>query len=200
MHLHLVKSVQEAGRPAGPTRAGLTGHDVQFYRSEEYLVRSVANFLVEGIRAGQPIVVIATEPHCKAFAKELTRRGLDPDEVLSGREAILLDARDTLASFMEGRVPNRELFFATVGNVFERLLKKRDFLVVRGYGEMVDLLAKDGNVEGASTLEELWNELAGRFRYSLLCGYSFENFLHAAGATDIRRLCHHHTHSLPLEA
>jgi len=199
MHLHLVKAFDEAARPIGATRAGDAGHDVQFYQTEAHLTRTVAEFLADGVRAGQPLIVIATEPHRKAFARELHARGLDIDVILSGREAIWLDARETLSAFMEAGHPNRDMFFATVGSVFEQVLKKRHYLVVRAYGEMVDLLAKDGNMEGAMLLEGLWNEIAAKHAYSLLCGYSLDNFLHEPGPEDLKRVCGHHTNTLPLE-
>ena len=161
------------------------------------MTRAVADFLAAGARAGQPLIVIATEPHRKAFMTALRERDLDPDELLSGREAIWLDARETLNAFMDGEIPNRELFMATVGSVFERVLRKRHYRIVRGYGEMVDLLAQYGNLEGAVLLEELWNELAEKYSYSLLCGYSFNNFLHETGAHGVRRVCEHHTHTHP---
>jgi hypothetical protein len=101
---------------------------------------------------------------------------------------------------MESGHPNRELFFATVGSVFDRVQKKRNYLIVRGYGEMVDLLAKDGNIEGSLLLEGLWNELAHKYAYSLLCGYSLDNFLHESGAQNVKRLCAHHAAALPLES
>jgi DcmR-like sensory protein len=199
MHLHLVNAVKESRRPSRGTPAGDIGHDVQFYQSEIHLLRTVADFLADGVRVGQPLVVIATEAHRKGFARELASRGLDIEELLSGREAIWLDARETLAAFMESGHPNRELFFATVGSVFDRVLKKRNYLIVRGYGEMVDLLAKDGNIEGSLLLEALWNELAQKYSYSLLCGYSLDNFLHEAGPQYVKRVCSHHTATLPLE-
>jgi hypothetical protein len=199
MHLHLVKALEDSKRPTRVTPAGDIGHDVQFYRTEGYLTRAVADFLADGVRAGQPLIVIATEAHRVGFARELHARGLDIDELLSGREAIWLDARETLAAFMESAHPNRELFFATVGSVFERVLRKRNYLIVRGYGEMVDLLAQDGNIEGSLLLEGLWNELADKYSYSLLCGYSLNNFLHEAGPQNLKRVCGHHTATLPLE-
>jgi DcmR-like sensory protein len=199
MHLQLVKALDEAARAVGGTRAGDTGHDVQFYRTDAHLTRSVADFLADGVRGGQPLIVIATPEHRKAFALELHARGLDVEELLSGREAIWLDARETLSTFMESAHPNRDLFFATVGSVFEQVLRKRHYLVVRGFGEMVDLLARDGNLEGAILLEQLWNELAAKYAYSLLCGYSLDNFLHEAGAAKLREVCKQHTHARPLE-
>ena len=184
---------------SGPTPAGLPGHDVHFYSSEESLVRSVVAFLSAGVRVGQPLIVIATEPHRKAFAAGLREKGLDPDEILAGRVVLWLDARETLNAFMEDRLPSPELFEATVGNVFEKIVGQRQYLVVRAFGEMVDLLFKDGNIEGAVALEELWNELAAKYKYSLLCAYSIENFLHESGVADFRRVCDQHTNALPLD-
>ncbi|HKR08137.1 MAG TPA: MEDS domain-containing protein [Gemmatimonadaceae bacterium] len=184
---------------SGPTPAGLPGHDVHFYSSEESLVRSVVAFLSAGVRVGQPLIVIATEPHRKAFAAGLREKGLDPDEILAGRVVLWLDARETLNAFMEDRLPSPELFEGTVGNVFEKIVGQRQYLVVRAFGEMVDLLFKDGNIEGAVALEELWNELAAKYKYSLLCAYSIENFLHESGVADFRRVCDQHTNALPLD-
>lgn len=197
--IQLEKALADSPCESGCTPAGLAGHDVQFYRTDDYLTSAVVEFLGDGIRAGQPVIVIATEAHRRAFAERLRTKGLDPDEVFSGRLAVWLDARETLSAFMEGGLPNRELFFATVGSVFERLLAKRYYLVVRAFGEMVDVLFKDGNTEGAVLLEQYWNELANQYKYSLLCGYSMENFLHEAGVAGFRRVCDHHTRALPFE-
>ncbi|HJQ09465.1 MAG TPA: MEDS domain-containing protein [Gemmatimonadaceae bacterium] len=191
--LHLAKSLSQTASNGGPTPAGLAGHDVHFYRSDDTLIKSVVDFLAEGIRVGQPIIVIATESHRRAFARGLRERDLDPDELLAGRIAVWLDARETLNTFMDGALPNRELFVATVGSVFERLLDKRQYLLVRAFGEMVDLLWRDGNHEAAILLEKLWNELAATYKYSLLCGYSIDNFLHEAGVAAFRRVCDQHT-------
>jgi hypothetical protein len=187
------KLAQELSHASGPAPAGLTGHDVTFYRTDETLVKSVIEFLAAGIRVGQPIIVISTDQHRRAFAAGLRARGLDPDVLLAGRLAVWLDARETLNTFMEGGLPSRELFMATVGSVFEKLLDKRQYLLVRAFGEMVDLLSKDGNSDGAILLEQLWNELAQKYKYSLLCGYSIENFLQEAGVAAFRRVCDHHT-------
>jgi hypothetical protein len=151
-----------------------TNHDVHFYPSDASLSQVVASFLSEGVRAGQPLVVIATPAHRKAFEEKL--RTLHPE--FDSREAatVWLDARDTLASFMEGPMPNAELFEATVGNVFARLMASRTYLVVRAYGEMVDLLWHEGNQEGAIALEKLWNALSHRYAFSLLCAYNGAGF------------------------
>jgi len=200
IHPQLAKAVSDAACGVGPTRAGVAGHDVHFYKTDAQLAATVVDFLAAGVRIGQPIIVIATDAHRRAFADGLRLAGLDMEQVFSGRVALWLDARETLAAFMTGPLPDAELFAATVGNVFEKLLHNQRYLLVRAYGEMVDLLWKDGNVEGAMRLEELWNQLAEQYQYSLLCSYSVDHFLQEAGAEGVRRVCSHHTHVLPFEA
>ena len=185
------------GRRATP--AGVPGHDVQFYDGEDFLVREVAKFLAEGIRAGQPLIIIATEPHRRQFARRLRELGFDADEHYFGDNSIWLDARETLSTFMEGGMPNRALFEETLDVVFERVLGQRSYLVARAYGEMVNLLWKDGNVEAAIALEEMWNALAARYSFTLLCAYSMDNFHNETHTAGFQRICAHHTHALPTE-
>src|SRR5437764_14054961 len=47
------------------------GHAVQFYENEAFLATVVAEFLATGLTAGEPIIVIATTPHCRAFVRQL---------------------------------------------------------------------------------------------------------------------------------
>lgn len=199
LHSSLAISLAQTNCQPGATPAGLVGHDVYFYPSDGALVDAVVEFLGEAVRVGQPVIVIATGNHRRAFAAGLRAKGLDPDQLLTGRLAIWLDARETLDSFMEGKLPNKDLFIATVGSVFEKILEQRQYLLVRAFGEMVDLLWKDGNIEGAILLEKYWNELALRYKYSLLCGYSIDNFVHEAGSAAFRRVCDQHTNALPLD-
>jgi hypothetical protein len=100
---------------------------------------------------------------------------------------------------MEGRRPSAELFNATVGRVFEQLMTKRPYIIVRAYGEMVDLLWKDGKAEAAIALEELWNELAAKYQFSLLCAYSQETLDKPANGLDVRHICSRHSRVLPFE-
>ena len=172
---------------------------MQFYQGEDFLVREVTKFLSEGIRAGQPLIIVATESHRKQFAGELRRLGFDADEHYFGSNAIWLDARGTLSEFMEGGMPDRERFEATLGPVFGRLLGNRSYLVARAYGEMVDVLWKDGNIEGAIALEEMWNALAARYSFTLLCAYAMGNFYKEAHTASFQRICAQHTHALPTE-
>jgi hypothetical protein len=172
-----------------PTPAWRTGHDVHFYDDDAGLIDEVIRFLAEGVRAGQPMIVIATGAHRRHMQERLAVHVRD---AFDAADIIWVDARETLAAFMEGDRPNAELFAATIGNVFDRLVARRTYLVVRAYGEMVDLLWNAGNVEGAIELEKLWNDIAAKYAFNLLCAYSKGSDLKHSHNEAFARICKHH--------
>ncbi len=174
-------------------------HVVQFYDSEAYLAAAVSDFLAAGLRSGQPVVVIAIPSHRDAFAKRLKSKGLDVDRSVSSGQLMMLDARDTLSKFMSGSVPDSDRFRRTIGDVLTRSVSGTTHSVTRAYGEMVDLLWKDGNAEGAVRLEELWNELGTTHSFALLCAYSMENFNRESHSPGFQAICRQHLHVVPTE-
>lgn len=181
-------------------QAWVASHDVQFYESDEFLFGSVADYLVTGVRLGQPIVVIATGTHRRGYRDALRARGANPDDLTEGRDVAWLDARDTLAAFMEGGQPNAELFDLTVGRVFESLRRNRRYVMIRAHGEMVDILWREGKADAALALEEMWNDMASRHSFSLLCTYSRETLANVAKVDGVERICGCHARVLPAEA
>jgi hypothetical protein len=194
----LLSSIDASAAQSVLPHAWAPTHDVQFYAGENNLAASVARFLVQGARVGQPLVVIATAPHRMAFEAAMREMGMDPEDLVQGRDVMWLDARDTLSAFMEGARPNRELFEATVGSVFERIMRDRRYVIVRAYGEMVDILWREGKLEAAIELEELWNELSEKYSFSLLCTYSVESVL-KGDCKGIDEICGKHARVLPSE-
>jgi signal transduction histidine kinase len=175
-------------------------HRVQFYEDESFLASTVADFLAAGLTVGQSLVVIATEPHRHAFAQQLKFEGFDVEGAARRGQLMLLDARETLATFMIGATPDAERFRTTVGAVLEAAGKRGGRRsVLRLYGEMVDLLWRDGNTDGAIRLEELWNELANTYEFQLLCAYAMGNFYKASDAERFQTICRQHTHVVPTE-
>src|SRR5437867_2366900 len=193
-----------ARRPDGSARdlvlpSVAPGHGVQFYEDEDYLAAAVSDFLAAGLTLGQPSVVIATEPHRNAFLRRLSNEGFDVDDASRSGHLTLLDARETLSAFMVDDKPSGERFRKTVGPVVDRGTRRTNGGVLRLYGEMVDLLWKDGNTEGAIELAELWNELGNDYAFSLLCAYAMDNFYKSADAERFHAICRQHTHVIPTE-
>lgn len=176
------------------TPAGVPGHDMQFYDSQELLAQSVARFLAEGVRAGQPLIVIARKPLWAQVGQQLRRHDVDIAHLEADGRCLYFDSRTALRAFMQGPEPDAELFRATIGDVFRKTIDGRAYIVVRAFGDMVDVLASEGNVKGAIALEDLWNDLAAHHAFSLLCAYSTASTLTTARAHDVRQICGRHQH------
>ena len=172
-------------------------HAVQFYGSDAALFTTVAGFLSEGLVAGQPAVVIATESHTESILEHLAARFIDVDRAKHIGDLIILDADSTLATFMKDDAPDSTCFKRHVGDVIAQALGGRVRTPVRAYGEMVDVLWKQGKPEAAIKLEILWNELATTHALSLLCGYSMGNFYKQT--QQYEAVCAQHTHVIKLD-
>ena len=163
-------------------------HAVQFYEEEQFLVERVAQFVATGRREGEGCVVIATAEHKAAFAEELRALEIDPDGIL------FLDARTTLDKFLHHGMPHAHRFRQVIGGVLQNASEAGGR--VRAYGEMVDLLWRDGEPDAAIRLEELWNDLGRRSSFRLFCGYSSAHFGDPRSATVLHRICSAHSHVL----
>ncbi|MGZ8377968.1 MAG: ATP-binding protein [Gemmatirosa sp.] len=174
--------------PSGP------GHSVQFYENDAFLAAAVADFLGEGIQAGEPALVLATAPHRQAFGRRLRAKGIDVEQ--ARREGLLTwcDADVLLERIMVGGLPDEARFRAEVVPLLERAELRRQGTAVRAYGELVDVLWQRGDMMAALRLEELWNELAETHRFALLCGYAMGPFYGSAGNAHREAVCECHGH------
>jgi PAS domain S-box-containing protein len=173
-------------------------HIVQFYETDDFLCDTVAHFLSAGLTADEPLIVIATPEHREQFCRRLQLRGFDVDGAQKSGQLVLLDARETLAHFMVNGMPDWQKFKAVVGAVITKSREGRDGRV-RAYGEMVDLLWRDGNPNAAIALEELWNDVGKIHSFSLLCAYVMGNFYKEADGEHFHEVCRTHTHVIPAE-
>jgi KaiC/GvpD/RAD55 family RecA-like ATPase len=176
-------------------------HVVQFYEDERFLADRVAAFLAAGLREGQPAIVIATESHRRAFLRNLKKQQVvDVEQATLSGQLTCLDARETLQGFMVDGVPDAALAKRQLGEVLERIQAANPGKRMRAYGEMVDLLWRDNNAQAAIQLEELWNELTGTYRFSLMCAYDLTTFSRSTSGMGVRDVCDVHTHALPAES
>ena len=171
-------------------------HIVQFYEDDVFLVGAVADFLVRGIRQGEPLVVIATPAHRAAVRERLTGGGVDVDRLAEQGGLTMLDAAETLDKFMVDGRPDRRLYREVVGTVLAAVASKSHSGHFCAYGEMVDLLWRGGNRSAAVALEEMWNELRNLRAFSLLCSYVVSSFYKESSG--LRDICRTHTHVRPV--
>jgi signal transduction histidine kinase len=175
-------------------------HAVQFYEGDAFLAASAGAYLAEGLVNGDPAIVIATPSHKRAIMAELRRRGIDWRTAVKDQRLVVLDARDTLATFMSGESPDPNRFDLVVGGQIRKAGEIQGAGRVRAYGEMVDLLWTEGKSNAAILLERLWNDLISRYELSLLCAYAMDGFQTASHQEGFRAVCDSHTHVLPTES
>jgi superfamily I DNA/RNA helicase len=160
-------------------------HGVQFYNDPEALCRIAANFVGEGLERGTLAVIIATPDHAVRVESCLRSRGIDVDELKRQGNLATLDARDTLHRFMADGMPNPSAFKRVIGSALADVRRGRGHCTIRAYGEMVDLLWRDGLEAAAIRLETLWNQLVSTDDFKLMCGYSMGNFYKEAAIQEI---------------
>jgi hypothetical protein len=166
-------------------------HAVRFYDTPESLASIVAQFLGEGFVTNAPAVVIATPEHRHAIKDALHTRGFDVARLEARRDLLMLDAADLLATFMVNGMPDGARFHAALAPLLDAASANSPDAVIRAYGEMVDVLWKDGQTAAATRLETLWNELPQERAFALLCGYRMGSFYKDTARGEV---CRHHTH------
>ncbi len=179
---------------------------MQFYEGEDFLVDVSARFLAAGLGTGEGLVVIAQRSHVDALSRHIDaadlQRGIDTGRVR------LLDARTVLAEIIVDGMPDPERFRQCVGRVLDeeaRAVAGRDTPTshpprVRAFGEMVQLLWREGLKRAAIRLEELWGEICGAYGLSLLCAYDLSNFSSDDDARLFHEVCQRHDHVIPTES
>jgi hypothetical protein len=173
-------------------------HAVQFYGNDQSLFTTVSGFLGQGLVDGNPGILIATPSHTTAILDHLRGRLIDVERAQRVGDLIVLDAKQTLARFMRDEMPDANAFETSVGRLIEDLTKGRSQqTMIRAYGEMVDVLWKQGRGEAAIRLEMLWNKLANQYGFALLCGYAVGNFYKQTKAFE--EVCGLHTHVVPAD-
>jgi hypothetical protein len=168
---------------------GTSEHHVQLFDEPDSRVEGVANFLYRGWLSGGPLLVVARPLHWTLIQARLQTKGCPVAEITAAGRLVALDAATTLASFLDNS-PNPALFDRHVGTPVSRLSRRGR---LHAYSEMVDILAEQALLRTAHELETLWNELAIRESFTLLCGYASAHFGDPRDADALHRICCAHT-------
>ena len=172
-------------------------HAVQFYKDDASLAKTVARFFEDGLRAGEPAVMIATPSHTKAILRALSVTGCNVQSLRrTGRLQTLDATRSSLLSWAAGRL-TRFSSRATWAMSSNGCAEDRRPCPIRAYGEMVDLLWQRGNTDAAIRLEILWNQLASNYEFSLMCGYAVGQFYKETRDPRYEDICAQHSDVLP---
>jgi signal transduction histidine kinase/CheY-like chemotaxis protein len=175
-----------------------SSHVVQFYERADHLREVVAQYVADGLEAGEPVLIIAGERTRRAIGRRPRRDGHELERAPGAGQLTSLDARELLSAFMVGGEPDRARFEAAVGGAIDRAAAggRR----VRAYAELVDILWRDGQPQAALRVEELWNDLLRTRSFSLLCAYAMGRFHREGHARRLEKVCAAHTRVVPAES
>jgi len=178
------------------------GHEVQLYTDDNFLIDILVRFVGGALAAGDVAVLIATHSHRAQLEARLREHGLDTTKAAIQGRYIAFAAHETLAKFMIDGQLDEAGFKETIGSVLKQageVVGGKDCRVA-AFGELVALLWEQGKREEAIRVEQLWNELANEYSFSLLCAYPAKEFGRDGSSQLFRRMCDEHSRVLPNEA
>ena len=179
------------------SRVPSRGHGVQFYYTDDQLLRLLTRYAGMALVGGDAAVVIATDAHLEALEERLAARGLDVSIARREGRLVAADARKVLDEQLIGGCVDESKAQATLEGLIGRARAGAnadgDPMRVFVFGEVVALLAAQHAPEEALRLEELWNALSGVHAFTLCCGYPMAIFGQHHAASFVR-LCATHSH------
>jgi hypothetical protein len=183
--------------PAVPPSTDGAEHSVRLFDDDASLAAAVTSYVAGGWHEGDTLLVVATARHWAAIHPRLDAVGIAVGQAMASGRLIVRDARLLLETLRDNERIDAVRFDAGVASLV-RTLSGRGRRI-RIFGEMVDLLAGAGDYASAEQLEALWNGLAYRQPFRLLCGYSASTFGDPRSRDALRRICgaHDHVHSDP---
>jgi hypothetical protein len=155
---------------------------------------ALEGFASGGLRAGESVMVLATEVHLRALAGRLRRRGFDLDAAGAQDFYLPIDAAGALSQFLVDGWPNEARFRQFVADVMARACVNGRR--VRVFGELVALLWDQGNSGATLRLEVIWHKLCEQESFWLFCAYPQSSFSQDAHES-VREICAHHSRVLP---
>ena len=162
-------------------------HVVQLFDSVESLGEAVGRFLADGIERGERALCLAKPSHVQAIAEVLARRGHSLSSLIDSRQFLVLDAATTLRLITRGGVPDTHVMNELVENTISHLVPGDARLCI--YGELVEVLAEEGNFHAAEQLECFWNDFGETHSMSLMCGYSSAHFVMPGALSALSEIC-----------
>jgi hypothetical protein len=165
-------------------------HIVHFFDDDVARVKTVSSYITDALDRNRRVLVVARPRLWSAIDTRLKREHI---HAAGDPRLVVLDAYVTLSGLMRHGTLDMDNFRKTVAPLVKGLAETPAGLCA--YGEMVDILAAEGNFRGACQLERVWNELTAETSFTLLCGYAAAHFATSTEHRDaIVEICAAHSH------
>jgi len=177
---------------ADDVQAAAPQHTVEFFGHDDFPASALARRLADALARGEGAIAVCTRERLGLLRDALDTR-MDIEAALATRRLVLVDA-DTARAEIAGAPELGAALDAVVGCLVRDTVRAHGRVCV--YGDLVDLLCRNGERELALELERWWNVLLAELPIELHCGYSVEAFDDVASIPMFRRICDAHAHVL----
>ena len=170
-------------------------HEVGFYSDDASFLDGFTQFIGAALKAGNAVIVVATESHRDSLLPRLQTLGSDIGAAIEQGRYISLDAAETLSTFMVKDLPDPVRFSKVTGDLIQTAAKaaKGERPRVAACGECAPLLWAQAKPEAAIRLEQLWDEIAKSQDVDVFCGYLLGSFQGEVGNHIFDKLCAAHS-------
>jgi DNA-binding NarL/FixJ family response regulator len=134
-------------------------HEVQFYSDDASFVVGFSRYIEATLKAGNPVILFATDSHRESLLQRLQARGVDVATAIEQGSYIPLDVADTLSTFMVNDLPDPVRLLKVAGDLLAAAAKSAKVEVRRvvACGECAPTLWAQGKADAAIQLEHLWD-------------------------------------------
>jgi DNA-binding NarL/FixJ family response regulator len=182
--------------PLVPRKAGKARcHEVQFCADDAAFLDGFTGFIGSALRAGNAVIVVATELHRDSLLQRLQAHGLDIGAAIEQGSYTPLDVTDTLSAFMVNGFPDPVRFQEAASRLIATAAKaaKGTHPRVAACGECAPVLWAEGKPDAAIRLEQLWDQMARTYDVDILCGYPLSSFHRAQDSHVFQRIFAEHS-------
>jgi DNA-binding NarL/FixJ family response regulator len=170
-------------------------HEVGFYSDDKSLLHGFTQFVGTALKAGNAVIVVATELHRGGLLPRLLGHGVDIDAAIEQGRYLPLDVTETLSTFMVNDLPDPVRFLKVASDLIATATKaaKGEHPRVSACGECAPTLWAQGKADAAVQVEHLWDEIAKTYDVDILCGYLLNGLQREHESHIYERICAEHS-------
>lgn len=187
---------QEVLTSVVPRKSEIThSHEVQFYSDDAAFLFGLTCFIDAALKAGNPVIVVATESHRKSLFQRLLASGVDGTAAIEQGFYLPLDVDETLSTFMVNDLPDAVRFMKVFGDLLASVTKAGNgkHPRVAACAEFAPALWAQGRADAAVQVEHLTDEIAKTCNVDILCGYLLKSFQREQECHIYERICAEHS-------
>ena len=201
VHLDLIGAIGSAlaGRLFVPSLTSLSTvagsrHAVLFHADGGDFLDDVSQLAGAALRAGEPVVIVASEATRSGVAERLRARQMDLATLAAWGQYGEQDSAVALSQIMHNGRPDKNALAEIIGGLDGLRQAAPDGPARRltVVGGISGPLCRNGDFEAALEVERMWNELTRASQLFTVCTYPLECFARA-GAQHLAHVCAEHS-------